>query len=63
MDRGDLTVTHVTDFVLKLQIVFLIVVISETVMSADHKTQNETYASRYFITITYFFALKMSVAE
>ena len=33
MDRGDLTVTQVTDFVLKLQYVFCIVVISETVMS------------------------------
>ena len=42
MGRGDLTVNQVTDFVLKLQNVFWIVVISETVMSTDHKTQKES---------------------
>ena len=69
MDRGDLTVTQVTDFVFKLQIVFWIAVISENVMSADHKIQKENYASRsadIFLLSLYFFfffALKMSVAE
>ena len=71
MDRVDLTVTQVTDFVLKLQIVFWIVDISETMMSTDDKTQKESYASRsaviyyyyLFIYLFFFFALKMSVAE
>ena len=72
MGRGDLTVNQVTDFVLKLQYVFRIVVISETVMSTDHdhKTQTESYTRRsadffFFFFLIYFilfFAFKMSVA-
>ena len=55
MGRGDLTVNQITDFVLKLQYVFLIVVISETVMSTDHKTQKESYTRRSADFFFFFF--------
>ena len=58
MGRGDLTVNQVTDFVLKLQYVFWIVVISETVMSADHKTKRKLYKKiRGFFFFFFFFLL------
>ena len=74
MGTGDLTVTQVTDFVLKLQYVFRIVVIFETVTSTGHKTQKESYACQEDLRIFFFFglfiiifiiiiSLKMSVAE
>ena len=61
MSKGDMTVNQVTDFVLKLQYVFWIVVSSETVMSTGHKTQKESYAyqedSRIFFFFFFFFSL------
>ena len=39
--------TQGTGFVLKLQYVSLILVISETVMATDHKTQKESYARKF----------------
>ena len=61
MGRGDLTVTQVTDFVLKLQYVFWIVVIFETVMSTGHKTQKETYACQEDLRIFLFFIFSLSL--
>ena len=73
MGTGNLTVTQFTDFVLKLQYVFWIVVIFETVMSNGHKTQKESYACQedlwnfiYLLIIfllLLLFSLKMSVEE
>ena len=70
MGTGELTVTQVTDFVLKLQYVFWIVVIFETVMSTGHKTQKKVmhakkiYGFVFFLFIIIFIiSLKMSVAD
>ena len=54
MGTGDFTVTQVTDFVLKLQYVFSVVVIFETVMSAGHKTQKESYACQEDLRVVFF---------
>ena len=76
MGTGNLTVTQVTDFVLKLQYVFWIVVIFETVMSTGHKTQKESYPYQedlrilfiyfflfYFFLLLLLLLLFLSVAE
>ena len=52
--------TQVTDFVLKPQIVFWIVVISETVMSTDDKTQNESYETRSSDIYYYYYYFLLS---
>ena len=57
MGRGDLTVYQVTYFVLKLQYVFRKVVISETMMSTDHKTQKESYTRRSAYVLFFYFLL------